>query len=65
MSSNMIDYLRKYGQYTFAEKEFNSVDSLVLSQFAYLKFRNLTAAVVMHAVFNTISFLGAISLPEM
>ena len=41
MSSNMIDYLRKYGQYTFAEKEFNSVDSLVLSQFAYLKFDGL------------------------
>lgn len=41
MSSNMIDYLRSYGQYTFAEKEFNSVDSLVLSQFAYLKFDGL------------------------
>ncbi len=38
---NMIDYLRSYGQYTFAEKEFNSVDSLVLSQFAYLKFDGL------------------------
>lgn len=37
----------------------------LLFQFAYLRFRNLTAAVVMHAVFNTISFLGAISLPEM
>ncbi len=39
--SNMIDYLRSYGQYTFAEKEFNSVDSLILSQFAYLKFDGL------------------------
>ena len=38
---NMIDYLRSYGQYTFAEKEFNSVDSLVLSQFTYLKFDGL------------------------
>ena len=39
--SNMIDYLRSYGQHTFAEKEFNSVDSLILSQFAYLKFDGL------------------------
>ena len=41
MNRNMIDYLRSYGQYTFAEKEFNSVDSLILSQFAYLKFDGL------------------------
>ncbi len=39
--SNIIDYLRSYGQYTLEEKEFNSVDSLVLSQFAYLKFDGL------------------------
>lgn len=38
---NIIDYLRSYGQYTFEEKEFNSVDSLILSQFAYLKFDGL------------------------
>ncbi len=34
----MIDYLREYGDYTFTEKPLNEVDSLVLSQFAYLKF---------------------------
>lgn len=34
---NIVDYLRSYGQYTFEEKEFNAVDSLILSQFAYLK----------------------------
>lgn len=38
---NIIDYLRSYGQYTLAEKEFNAVDSLILSQFAYLKFDGL------------------------
>lgn len=37
----MIDYLREYGDYTFSEKPLNEVDSLVLSQFAYLKFDGL------------------------
>ncbi len=37
----MIDYLREYGDYTFSEKPLNEVDSLILSQFAYLKFDGL------------------------
>ncbi len=41
---NIIDYLRSYGQYTFEEKEFNEVDNLILSQFAYLKFDGLVPA---------------------
>lgn len=34
----MIDYIREYGDYTFAEKPIGEVDSLILSQFSYLKF---------------------------
>lgn len=34
----ILDYLKEYGDYTFAELPFSDVDSLVLSQFAYLKF---------------------------
>ncbi len=34
----IIDYLKEYGDYTFSEKPLNEVDSLILSQFAYLKF---------------------------
>ncbi len=34
----IIDYVKEYGCYTFLEKPLNEVDSLVLSQFAYLKF---------------------------
>ena len=34
----IIDYIKEYGKYTFLEKPFNEVDSLVLSQFSYLKF---------------------------
>ncbi|MCM1154261.1 MAG: DUF2974 domain-containing protein [Roseburia sp.] len=37
----ILDYIRMYGGYTFAEKPLNEVDSLIFSQFAYLKFDNL------------------------
>lgn len=38
--SNIIDYVHKYGSYTFTERPLNEVDSLVLCQLAYLDFRN-------------------------
>lgn len=34
----ILDYLKEYGDYSLEEKPFSDVDSLVLSQFAYLKF---------------------------
>ena len=34
----ILDYLKEYGDYTLEEKPFSEVDSLALSQFAYLKF---------------------------
>ncbi len=34
----ILDYLKEYGDYTFAEKPLNEVDSLVLCQLSYLKF---------------------------
>ena len=37
----IIDYIQEYGDYTFAEKPLSEVDSLILSQFAYLKFDGL------------------------
>lgn len=36
---NIIDYVKTYGQNSFAQKPFNEVDSLVLSQLSYLNFR--------------------------
>lgn len=35
---NIIDYVNEYGRYTLDREPFNEVDSLVLSQFSYLKF---------------------------
>lgn len=40
----IIDYLKEYGDYTLDEKEFCEVDSLVLCQFAYLKFDDMVPA---------------------
>ena len=37
---NIIDYVNKF-QYTFTEREFNDVDSLVLCQLSYLKMKQL------------------------
>ena len=34
----ILDYLREYGDYSFEEKPFSDVDSLVISQLSYLKF---------------------------
>ena len=41
----ILDYLKEYGDYTLEEKAFNEVDSLVLCQFAYLKFDGIVPAV--------------------
>lgn len=38
--ANIIDYVKKYCDYTFSEKPLNEVDSLVLCQLAYLNFEN-------------------------
>lgn len=34
----VLTYLKEYGDYTLEEKPFSEVDSLILSQFSYLKF---------------------------
>lgn len=41
MADSVIAYVKNYGDYTFAEKPLNNVDSLVLCQLAYLKFDSL------------------------
>ena len=40
----ILDYLKEYGDYTLAEMPFSEVDSLVICQFAYLKFEGLAPA---------------------
>ena len=37
MAGTILDYVKEYGEYTFEEKPFNEVDSLVFCQFSYLK----------------------------
>ncbi len=40
----IFDYIKAYGDYTFAEKPINEVDSLILSQFSYLKFDGMVVS---------------------
>lgn len=42
---NIIDYVLEYGDQSFADKPFNEVDSLILSQLIYMDFTGLVPAV--------------------
>lgn len=53
----IIDYLKEYGDYTFKEKPLNEVDSLVLSQFSYLKFDGIVPDITEDKPFVAISYL--------
>lgn len=46
MTDTIIEYIKKYGEYTFAEKPLNDVDSLVLCQLSYLKFDGLVPGIM-------------------
>ena len=35
--NNVFEYLKQYGSFSFQEREFGNVDSLILAQFCYLK----------------------------
>ena len=41
---NIIGYVKKWGKYTFSEKPFNEVDSLVLCQLVYLNYEKYVPA---------------------
>lgn len=45
MAETIVEYIKNYGEYTFAEKPLNDVDSLALCQFCYLKFDGLVPLV--------------------
>lgn len=40
-AGTILDYLKEYGGCTFLEKPFCEIDSLILSQFSYLKFNGI------------------------
>lgn len=45
MAGTILNYLKTYGDVTFQEKPVNEVDSLILCQFAYLKFDGMVPSV--------------------
>lgn len=42
---NIIDYVKKWGQYTFSERPLNEVDSLVLCQLVYLHYEKFVPGI--------------------
>jgi hypothetical protein len=53
----ILDYLREYGDYTLEEKPFGDVDSLILSQLAYLKFDGMVPGIAGDAPMVTLETL--------
>lgn len=45
MAATILNYLKKYGDITLFEKPVNEVDSLILCQFAYLKFDGMVPGI--------------------
>lgn len=45
MAETILDYVKSYGEYSFSERPFNDVDSLILCQFVYLKFDEMVPLV--------------------
>lgn len=54
----IIDYVKEYGAYTMEEKPLNEVDSLVLSQFSYLKFDGLVPKLSEHRRAVSIGYIS-------
>lgn len=55
----ILDYLKEYGDYTFSEKRLNEVDSLVLCQFAYLKFDGIVPGIGENAPAVSMGYLDS------
>lgn len=55
---NIIDYVLRQGKHSFAEMEFNDVDSLALCQLSYLKFDGLVGDLDSHQPGVTMSELA-------
>lgn len=47
--SDLFTYIQRIGKYSFAEKAFNSVDALVLSQIVYMKFDEIIPLLKHHS----------------
>lgn len=41
--TNIIDYVKKYGDYSFEDEEFNEIDAAVLSLLSYVDFYNIVS----------------------
>ena len=78
MADTILDYIKTYGEYTFAERPMTDVDSLVFCQFCYLKFDgmvplvtenrrfvNMKKAVIYTVAINLLQIAGSIIVAVM
>lgn len=54
---NIIDYVYDYGKYTFEEKPFNEVDSLIFSELSYVNFDGMLDGLRKHCKFISLEKL--------
>ncbi len=54
----ILDYIKEYGDYSFREKPLNEVDSLILSQFLYLKLDGVVESLEADGAAVSIRFLA-------
>ncbi len=59
MTGTILDYLKEYGQIPLSQEPLNEVDSLILCQFAYLKFDGMVPDVKENKPFVTLQELAA------
>lgn len=59
MAGTIIDYLKKYGDQSFAEMPMNEVDSLILCQLSYLKFDGMVPDVSENSPSVTLTQIAA------
>lgn len=52
---NIIDYVKKYGNLSFEEKEFNEIDSLILCELSYCRFEYFIPSIFSNEPYKTIN----------
>lgn len=64
LTGNIIDYLKEYGNKSFAEHPFGEVDVLLLAQLSYLKFDGVVPTIAEHRKAVTMEEIAQRMVPE-
>lgn len=61
---NIYDYVKKYGDVSFKDKEFNAIDSMIFSAITYIDFTNIVGKDRINLSFALRNFLCTVSLKD-